>query len=306
MGFSGATAILSVGGVGLISWLRHATLSARLLGSVWTGWRAAVWQPWFGVFIAALWVLQWRFPARRQERQFSHGLVQDVAWFLLSPVLAVTVISAYLVVFSSGVTAVFGHWHLDLVPSLGVWRVAALSFVVTDFMAWWTHWLHHRLPVLWQFHAVHHSQREMNVLSDNRTHVIETVVTATLAFIPAWFLGLNTSTAGVLAVSTVYVSAFIHTNIRTNLGPLRYVFVSPQAHRVHHSIEPAHYDTNFGTVFSWWDYLFGTRYPGDDEYPPTGIVDVGFPMEATMNPIRVARTWVSQTLYPFRILAARS
>ena len=60
------------------------------------------------VFIVLLWLLQWRFPARREERQFSRGLVQDLSWFLLSPVLAVTIISAYLVVLSSGLTAVFG------------------------------------------------------------------------------------------------------------------------------------------------------------------------------------------------------
>ena len=145
----------------------------------------------------------------------------------------------------------------------------------------------------------------MNVLSDNRNHVVETMVTATIAFLPAWFLGLDTATAGLLAISTVYVSAWIHTNIRTNLGPLRYVLVSPQAHRVHHSIEPQHYDTNFGTVFSWWDYLFGTRYPGDDEYPPTGIVDSEFPMEHSASPGAVASTWWAQTVYPFRVLAGR-
>ena len=167
-------------------------------------------------------------------------------------------------------------------------------------MAWVSHWMHHHLPSLWQFHAVHHSQTEMNVLSDNRQHVIETIVAATVAYLPARFLGLDTAQAGTLAISTIYVSAFIHTNIRTNLGPLRYVFVSPQAHRVHHSVEERHYDTNFGTVFSWWDYLFGTRYPGDHEYPPTGITDTTFPMERSANPVRVVTTWGAQTLHPFR------
>lgn len=302
---SALTAALCVVGIGVASWAREGTVSGRVWENVWLGWRAAVWQPWFGVFVLLLWFLQWRFPARPQERHFSRGLAQDLAWFLLSPILAVTVISAFLVVLGTGITAVFGSWHLDLVPSLGVWRVAVLSFVITDFMAWWCHWFHHRIPTLWQFHAVHHSQREMNVLSDNRTHVVETLITSTLAFVPAWFLGLNVAQASLLAISTVYVSAMIHTNIRTNLGPLRYVFVSPQAHRVHHSILPQHYDTNFGTVFSWWDYLFGTRYPGDDEYPPTGIVDPAFPLGDSSRPLDVARTWSAQVLYPFRVLATR-
>ncbi len=234
------------------------------------------------------------------------GVAQDLAWFLLSPVLAVSIIAGYLVALSAGVTAVLGDWNLNLVPSLGVWRVAVLALVISDFFGWLSHWMHHRIATLWQFHAVHHSQNRMNVLSDNRQHVVETMVSATIAFLPAWFLGLNTALASTLAISTIYVSAFIHTNIRTNLGPLRFVFISPQAHRVHHSIETQHYDKNFGTLLSWWDYLFGTRYAGDREYPPTGVQDPAFPMETTAHPTRVVTTWTAQTLYPFRVLIARS
>jgi sterol desaturase/sphingolipid hydroxylase (fatty acid hydroxylase superfamily) len=303
---AGSTATLSVVAIGTVTWMRHATVSARVFADTWAQWRAAVLMPWFAAFIVLLWVLQWRYPARRVEKMVHPGVAQDLAWFLLSPVLAVTVIAAYLVALSAGVTAVLGGWHLDLVPALGVWRVAVLALVISDLFGWVSHWMHHRIATLWQFHAVHHSQNRMNVLSDNRQHVIETIVSATIAFLPAWFLGLNTALASTLALSTIYVSAFIHTNVRTNLGPLRYVFISPQAHRVHHSIEPQHYDTNFGTLFSWWDYLFGTHYPGDDEYPPTGVADPAFPMEASANPVHVVRTWTAQTLYPFRVLAARS
>jgi sterol desaturase/sphingolipid hydroxylase (fatty acid hydroxylase superfamily) len=301
-----ATATACVVTIGAVRWTRNATFSTKLFNDMWSQWRAQVFLPWFFAFVLLLWVLQWRYPGRRDERMVHPGVAQDLAWFLLSPMLAVTVIGAYLVAVGSGVTAVFGHWDLNLVPQLGAWRVAVMALVISDFFGWLSHWMHHRIATLWQFHAVHHSQNRMNVLSDNRQHVVETMVSATIAFLPAWFLGLNTGLASALAISTVYVSAFIHTNIRTNLGPLRYIFISPQAHRVHHSIEPQYYDKNFGTLFSWWDYLFGTHYPGDDEYPPTGVYDPDFPMETSTNPARVARTWTAQTLYPFRVLAARS
>ncbi len=231
--------------------------------------------------------------------------MQDLAWFILSPLLSVTLAAGYLVILSMGVTALFGHWTVNLVPSLGTWRVAVLAFVLADLLAWWSHWAHHHVPSLWQFHAVHHSQREMNVLSDNRTHVVEDLISATIAYLPAWFLGLNTTQAATLAISTVYISAFIHSNIRTNLGVLRYVFISPQAHRVHHSIDPRHYDTNFGTVFSWWDYLFGTHYGNNIEYPATGIIDPRFPLGRSRNPLDAIRTFMAQTWYPFRVLMAR-
>jgi sterol desaturase/sphingolipid hydroxylase (fatty acid hydroxylase superfamily) len=301
-----STATICVIAVGTVTWTRHATISARVFGSMWSQWRAQIVLPWFFAFILLLWILQWRYPARRDERMIHPGVAQDLAWFLFSPVLAVTIIAGYLVALSAGVTAVLGNWNLNLVPGLGVWRVAVLALVIADFFGWLSHWMHHRIATLWQFHAVHHSQDRMNVLSDNRQHVVETMVSATIAFLPAWLLGLNTALASTLAISTIYVSAFIHTNIRTNLGPLRYIFISPQAHRVHHSIEPQHYDKNFGTLFSWWDYLFGTHYAGDNEYPPTGVYDPEFPMERSANPARVVTTWTAQTLYPFRVLIARS
>lgn len=300
---SGTTVTLCMVAIGAITWIRTGSVSTRVWGSMLAGWKAAVWQPWFFAFIVGLWFLQWRFPGRAEERQLTNGLVQDLAWFLLTPFLAVSVISGYLVLLSLGVTSVFGRFNLDLVPWLGPWKVAVIAFVLSDFLNWVAHWLHHRLPTLWRFHAVHHSQTRMNVLSDNRTHVVETMIASTIAFLPAWFMGLNTAAAATLAISTIYMSAFIHTNIRTNLGPLRFVLVSPQAHRVHHSVDSRYFDTNYGTVFSWWDYLFNTRYAGDDEYPPTGITDQSFPMEVSVNPVWVAGTWALQLLHPFRVLA---
>jgi sterol desaturase/sphingolipid hydroxylase (fatty acid hydroxylase superfamily) len=84
------------------------------------------------------------------------------------------------------------------------------------------------------------------VFSDNRQHFAETVVNAAIAYVPARILGLSSPDALRLAALTIYFSALIHTNLRTNLGPLRYVFVSPQAHRVHHSVPPEHVNSNYG------------------------------------------------------------
>jgi len=299
---SGATATVCISAIGACAWIRTGHVSGSVVGSMAQNLEAQVWQPWFFAFVAVLWVLQWRYPARSKERQFGQALVQDLAWYLLTPVIAVSVISAYMAVLGSGLPAVFGHYTADLVPRLGVWKVAALAFVVSDLLNWVAHLVHHKVPTLWQFHAVHHSQREMTVLSDNRTHVIETMITSTIVFVPAWFLGLSTTQAATLALLTIYVSAFIHTNIKTNLGLLRYVFVSPQAHRVHHSLAPEHHDTNYGTVFSWWDYLFGTRWADDRVYPPTGITDPAFPVGAHAGPVDAARTWGRQLAYPFAVL----
>jgi sterol desaturase/sphingolipid hydroxylase (fatty acid hydroxylase superfamily) len=299
-----ATSIIFVTLIGAAQWFRSPDVSLSSFEALPRQWLSALWRPWFFIFAAVLFGMQWIFPGRKDENPLSHGLVVDLCWFLLAPILALTVISLQLGALGNGLATVFGKPATDLVPILGTWKVAILAFVIADLIGWVNHWMHHKYPSLWLFHAVHHSQTEMNVFSDSRNHVIEVLIASTLTFIPAWFLGLDVAQAATLAIFSSFVSSFIHTNVRINLGPLRYIFISPQAHRIHHSLNDDHYNTNFGTVFSWWDYLFNTKHPDDLSYPRTGITDERFPLEHSARPIAVGRTIGSQLLYPFKVLAA--
>jgi sterol desaturase/sphingolipid hydroxylase (fatty acid hydroxylase superfamily) len=268
-------------------------------------WLAVVTNPWYAGFLIVLLVAQWRWPARRDLPGANVGLGQDAVWFVLNTALAVTVVAAYLTLVERAYVALSGGWSLDLGDELGSWGLPLTALVVTDLMAWTSHYLHHKVPALWAFHAVHHATEEMNVFSDSRQHVIETMITATMVFVPARVLGLDAPAATGLAFLSIYVGAFIHANIRTNLGPARFLVISPQAHRVHHSAAPEHIDTNFGVILAGWDYLFGTRYVNDDEYPTTGIHDRTFPLERTADPVGLVDTWARQMAYPFRHLASR-
>ncbi len=293
-----ATSILRVDvGTGAVdgagSWLASAATGAA------EAWWAVVTNPYYWAFLVGLVVLERRFPARPELAAVSVGMGQDLVWFLANTLLAVTVVTAYLVVLDGAYAAVAGDWSLDLQRELGVWGLPVLALAVTDLMGWTSHYLHHKVPALWSFHAVHHSQEQMNVLSDSRQHVVETLITATLVFVPARVLGLDSDAAAALAFLSIYVGAFIHANIRTNLGPARFLVISPQAHRVHHSAAAEHIDTNFGVILACWDYLFGTRYADDHEYPTTGIHDRSFPLEHSGRPGSLVGTWWRQSLYPF-------
>jgi sterol desaturase/sphingolipid hydroxylase (fatty acid hydroxylase superfamily) len=94
-------------------------------------------------------------------------------------------------------------------------------------------------------------------------------------------------------------SRFVHSNAKINLGWLGWVVVSPQFHRVHHSVDPAHADKNFAGVFSIFDYLFGTAHPSRDAYPETGIDDVRFPTEDKARVLRLPENWLKQIVFPF-------
>ena len=267
----------------------------------WDGWTSIVLNPFYWAFLGALILAQWKWPARRELPGLSVGLAQDLIWFLTSTVLTVTVVSGYLAVLDAAYTHVVTR-SLHLGTEVGSWGLPLLALLVTDLIAWCSHYLHHRLPVLWAFHSVHHSQEQMNVLSDSRQHLVETLITSTMVFLPARLLGLDAPAASALTFLSIYVGAFIHANIRTNLGPAGYLLMSPQAHRVHHSSDPDHYDTNFGVILGFWDHLFGTEHRDRDVYPPTGIGDRTFPLERRSNPAALIGTWFRQMAYPFRVL----
>jgi len=308
----GSTAILTI--VGLVkagprvwsafasaSFQSHATPHA-VWASVWRGLSFSTLNPWYWAFVALLTILQWFWPARRDECNFSVEMAVDAVWFVMGNAMQFTVVAVTLGAVTVAYTQVLGAWSFNLEPRVGFWGLAIFAFMFTDLLAWCSHWCHHKVRTLWRFHSVHHSQRRLNALSDNRTHVGEVVAAALIVFIPSQILGLNASVAMGLAFIGIYYSAMLHSNIRTNLGPLKYIFMGPQPHRVHHSVLPEHFEYNFGTVFSWWDFLAGTMFKGYDEYPPTGISDPNFPLrdQRDLNPWRWFVIFVKQLVYPFQ------
>ena len=121
-----------------------------------------------------------------------------------------------------------------------------------------------------------------------------------LVFIPSALLGLHVTEAVAIATASLFYQRFFHANIRTDLGPLRYVLVTPQSHRIHHSSAAEYHDANFGTIFSVWDRMFGTQHPSHREYPPAGLANRAVPVETSANPTALMRTYGRQLAYPFQ------
>lgn len=258
------------------------------------------WRYWS--FLALLAVLERAHPARRGEGLFSVGAAQDLVWLVAGPVFLNTFVHAYYLMLDGAYRPLLDGVSIDLQPVLGTAGVAAFAFVVGDFLNWLSHIIRHKVSALWHFHEVHHSQTSMSPLLDQRVHFVEHAVTATIFFLPATLLSLPSQTISVLATATILYTGFFHANIRTNLGPLRYVLVTPQSHRVHHSSRPEHSDTNFGTIFCLWDRLFGLQYHDDNEYPPVGVTNERFPLERSARPLALLTTCARQLLHPFASL----
>ena len=107
-------------------------------------------------------------------------------------------------------------------------------------------------------------------------------------------------------VFTKTYEVFTHSNIRTNLGFLKYVLVTPQSHRVHHSSRPEHQDKNFGTMFSIWDFIFGTQCLDFDVYPETGVRDRNVPLSMQTSLSGTAMIFSKQLVYPLQSMRKKS
>lgn len=135
------------------------------------------------------------------------------------------------------------------------------TVILLDFAIYWQHVLVHNVTFLWRFHIVHHSDLDLDVSSGFRFHPVE-IVLSMLYKIAIVFL-LGPSVTGVIVFEAVLngMAQFTHSNIRLPLGldrALRYLFVTPDMHRIHHSVEVRETNSNYGFNLSVWDRLFGS------------------------------------------------
>jgi sterol desaturase/sphingolipid hydroxylase (fatty acid hydroxylase superfamily) len=149
----------------------------------------------------------------------------------------------------------FAHRLADL--NHGAWGVL-LCVVLADLTYYAWHRLSHRWRWMWATHWVHHTASRLNVLASVRQGWTDAFSGAWLSWAPLGLLGFPFETVGIYFAVLLVVEALIHNEWAGRLGPLEAVLVTPSHHRVHHSLDAAHIDRNFGGVLIVWDRLFGT------------------------------------------------
>lgn len=175
-------------------------------------------------------------------------------------------------------------WSLDDAWP-GITDHAVVSFVLYlllfDLVDYWLHRAQHRFGWWWELHAVHHSQRQMTMWSDNRNHLLDDVLRDSIFVVVALLVGIPPAQFVAVVACTQLLESLSHANVRLSFGPLLgRVLVSPRFHRLHHTIGIGHESFgpgtmgghNFAVLFPVWDMVFGSaRF--DDRYDPTGIRD---------------------------------
>lgn len=216
---------------------------------------------WLIVFWSTLAIFAWietRSPAaqgqapreRRWPTNFSLGLIN----MILVPLAPVSGLIGAQWAQANG-------WGLLNLVELPLWLVFVTTLLLRSFAGYVFHFIMHKVQMLWRLHRVHHSDDYLDISTTLRSHPIElAALLLTLAPL-AILLGLDPWALIAYEVAEGAFSAFSHANFRLPERldrPLRYVFVTPNMHRIHHSAYQPETDSNYGQVFSFWDRLFGT------------------------------------------------
>lgn len=174
--------------------------------------------------------------------------------------------------------------HLAITHVKETWLVYVIAFFALDFAGYWTHRIAHTYNFFWNNHIIHHSSEEFNLACALRQSVSVFVKIYALLLVPAAFLGVPEKVIAVVAPLHLFAQFWYHTRHIKNMGVLEYIIVTPSHHRVHHAINPAYLDKNYGQIFIFWDRMFGTFQQEEPTIP--AVYGVTRPV-STWNPIKI-------------------
>jgi sterol desaturase/sphingolipid hydroxylase (fatty acid hydroxylase superfamily) len=244
----------------------------------------------YSAFLLAVYLLEARGgadPARYRTRHFANDVIYTL--FYKGGFFNVLVLAAA----TNALEPHLGFLRLNLLGGLP-WPVGlALFWVVGDFVTYWWHRLQHGNRFLWAFHSVHHSQEQMTLFTASRRHPLEALSMVILLYFGIFNLVLGIPTRGwmPLAAAITCILSLQHAQLDWRYGRFGRLLVSPRFHAFHHSTDPRHANANFGTVFSCWDYLFGTA-----------VAEQPLPTRYGVDGLGMGESWRSQLLLPFQLL----
>lgn len=192
------------------------------------------------------------------------------------------------------------HLQIKVLEGQALWLQYPIVFLVNTFLFYCVHRIMHS-KIFWPIHKIHHAAQEMNLLTPHRNHPIDTAVVLLVTTAPAAILGADPSVLLVYTIFNGLYQSLVHSNIALGSDWLDAIFITPEAHRAHHSNDPKHFDTNYG-IISLWDMIFGTY-----QKPIRGeVYQIGFRQKGLHNSaspwiefFRVIWTWPGEIVQTF-------
>lgn len=247
----------------------------------------------FVLIAAGIWIWTWEFilPYRKHWNQSDGDLMTDGIHLAAQLVITRIAKSLYILILfpiTVWLGANFGAenlWPHD-------WPILAqllLVLVLAEFGRYWVHRAAHKVPSLWNFHAVHHSPNRLYWFNAGRFHPVEKFFFQIPELLPFILLNPSEELFMLYLVTNGIHGFFQHSNIQQRLGWLNYVFSMSELHRWHHSKVIEQSDNNFGNILILWDIVFGTFYwPRGHEVGSIGVMNPDYP-----------KNYIGQLIAPF-------
>jgi len=215
-----------------------------------------------GLGIALFWLLENASPLvelHRDGRQRRRHAARNLVLTELQLLVGLSFVALMLLAVRFGAEHRFGLLQRVEMP---LWLEVVVALLVLDLIgAYAIHWLEHRVPLLWRFHVVHHTDREVDVTTGLRHHPVETVFRSLATIVAAVVVGAPLGVVLLYQTISVFFAHMTHANVRwssTVDRALARIFVTPYFHKVHHHDRRPMTDANYGNIFSVWDRLFRT------------------------------------------------
>jgi len=211
-----------------------------------------------GIFLVLL-LLQWQFPLRRQHfsalRRLARNFVLSIPGFAIVRLLMLPIPLA--------IAMSVQDRHLGLLNWLALprWIVIIATFLLMDYAYWWWHWANHMVPLFWRFHNVHHTDLDLDVSTAARFHFGEMLFSVGFLSLAVILFGIAPIMLLVFFITFEAATLFHHSNWRLPINLeriLNLIIVTPRMHGIHHSIVQRETNSNWGTIFCWWDKLHRT------------------------------------------------
>ena len=246
-----------------------------------------------GVLALLLFLFERFFPLRKSTQSLLARLIVNVAISVLTFIAAVALVQpAVRWALRWSAERSFGLVHLAVLPA---WAEFALSCLLMDLAFYYWHLANHRVPFLWRFHNVHHIDPDLDVSTAFRFHFGEITLSSAFNVIQVSLIGISPWAFAIYQLAFQAEVVFHHSNLRLPIGferLLSKMIVTPRMHGIHHSQVRRENNSNFGTVFTWWDRLhrtLGLNIPQDE-------VIVGIPAYTEPEDNRISNA----LLMPFR------
>jgi sterol desaturase/sphingolipid hydroxylase (fatty acid hydroxylase superfamily) len=206
----------------------------------------------------------WEFAAPRRRRDMPRLLrwSNNLALVFLDTMIVRLVLPVTAVALADAGTR--SGWGLLNVYAAPAWLSFIVALAVLDLAIYLQHVMFHAVPALWRLHRMHHADLDFDVTTGLRFHPAEILLSMLLKFAVIAAIGAPAAAVLVFEVLLSATAMFNHGNVRLPAAvdkALRLIVVTPDMHRVHHSIHPHETNSNFGFNIPWWDRLFGTYRP---------------------------------------------